>query len=313
MKSPVRSMGPLAILIAIASAQGCTDNSGLADLGTGGKNGMGGTTAETSDGGEMGTNAGNAGNIMGTGGALANAGGTASKTGGTNGATGGTAAGGKTASGGSGGKAASGGGGGKAASGGTGGKTASGGSGGTVVSGGTGGIAFTMCQPGVQCSANAMCAGLCQVSTGLSGSRDCSCVDSELECGQCRAAACAPGVSCQGFPTSGYATAGTTVDNCAGMTHQTDCCGARKVFGINHGERAKLCIAEAVVCVPQYMQNASCSDTAITTDTGETSTRIDRVRVRCNPAVLGSCECQTFVCNSEVCRDSSRPIGSCGG
>lgn len=299
MKSPVRSMGPLAILIAISSAQGCTDNSGLADLGAGGSNGIGGTG--TSDGGDMGTNAGN---TMGTGGALANAGGTASKTGGTNGATGGTAAGGKTASGGSGGKAASGGGGGKAASGGT---------GGTVTNGGQGGIAFTMCQPGVQCSANAMCAGLCQVSTGLSGSRDCSCVDNELECGQCQAAACAPGVSCQGFPTSGYATGGTTVDNCAGMTHQTDCCGARKVFGINHGERAKLCIAEAVVCVPQYMQNASCSDTTITTDTGETSTRIDRVRVRCNPAVLGSCECQTFVCNSEICRVSSQPIGSCGG
>src|SRR5262245_47424657 len=46
---------------------------------------------------------------------------------------------------------------------------------------------------------------------------------------------CGAGVECAGFPTSGYPTNASSVDNCVGMTHQTDCCGARRVFGINHG------------------------------------------------------------------------------
>jgi hypothetical protein len=310
LKSLVRSVAPLAVLLAISGAQGCSDNSGLVDVGNGGNSGTGGTSAGTSDGG-----------AMGTGGATANTGGTVSATGGTNASTGGIGVGGTPATGGVGGTPATGGVGGTPATGGVGGTAATGGAGGTPATGGVGGtpatggqggIGFAMCQPGAQCSASAMCTGICQVSQGLSGSRDCTCVNGKLLCGQCQAAACTPGLSCQGFPTNGYATNGATVDNCAGMTHQTDCCGARKVFGINHGERTKLCAAEAI-CRTQYMQNASCTNTTITADTGDTSNKIDNIRVRCNPAVLGSCECQTFVCNSDACRPGSRPVGSCGG
>lgn len=123
---------------------------------------------------------------------------------------------------------------------------------------------------------------------------------------------CSPGVMCLGFPTSGFPTDASAVDYCAGHTHQTDCCGARRVFGINHGARTTLCPAETA-CRTQYMTPAGCTDTTITADTGETTMVPDQVRVRCDPASpSGTCQCQTFVCMTDACRATSRPIGTCG-
>jgi hypothetical protein len=122
---------------------------------------------------------------------------------------------------------------------------------------------------------------------------------------------CSPGNECTGFPTSGYPTNATAVTNCAGMTHQTDCCGARRVFGINHGARTTLCPAETT-CRAQYPAQATCGTTTITTDTGETTTIIDNVRVRCVNPSGGTCTCETFVCTTDACRATSDPIGTCG-
>jgi hypothetical protein len=94
------------------------------------------------------------------------------------------------------------------------------------------------------------------------------------------------------------------------MSHQTDCCGARRIFGINHGSRTTLCPAE-VTCRAQYPA-ANCSSNTITTDTGETTTILDQVRVRCVNADGGTCTCETFVCTTDACRATSGAIGSCG-
>ncbi len=124
--------------------------------------------------------------------------------------------------------------------------------------------------------------------------------------------ACAPGVSCVGFPTTGFPTNASAVANCAGMVHRTDCCGARRVIGINHGSRTTLCPAEAA-CVAQYPSPANCTNNVITTDTGETTMNLDQVRVRCVDMSGGTCTCQTFVCMTDACRTTSVVIGSCGG
>jgi hypothetical protein len=122
---------------------------------------------------------------------------------------------------------------------------------------------------------------------------------------------CSAGNECTGFPTTGYPTNATAVANCAGMTHQTDCCGARRIFGINHGARTTLCPAETT-CKAQYPAQATCSNTTITTDTGQTTTMIDQVRVRCVNPSAGTCTCETFVCTDAACLATSGPVGSCG-
>ncbi len=172
---------------------------------------------------------------------------------------------------------------------GEGGASAMGGSGGTGVGGAAGGDAAANSAGGSDASAN-------------------SAPDSSfLPEG---AVTCGPGAECTGFPTSGFPRDATAVSNCAGMSHRTDCCGALRVFGINHGSRTTLCPAETT-CRAQYPA-PSCTSNTITTDTGETTTTLDQVRVRCTDPNGGTCTCQTFVCTTDACRASSVAVGSCG-
>lgn len=122
--------------------------------------------------------------------------------------------------------------------------------------------------------------------------------------------ACLAAGACSGFPSS-FINDATAVANCAGATHQINCCGARRVFGINHGERTTFCPAEAT-CRSAYPATPGCSDATLTTDTGETTTDPNAVRVRCVNPSGGKCTCQTFVCADATCMATSVPTGSCG-
>jgi hypothetical protein len=125
--------------------------------------------------------------------------------------------------------------------------------------------------------------------------------------------ACAK-VECSGFAAALTAAPrdANAIANCATQVHELDCCGARAVYGINHGARTTLCPAEAS-CTAQYATPATCTDASITTDTGETTTDISNVKLRCVPISGGSnCKCETFVCATNTCAASPGVEGGCG-
>jgi hypothetical protein len=134
--------------------------------------------------------------------------------------------------------------------------------------------------------------------------------------GACTAA----GVECAGYAAA-LATAArnaTSVDNCVIQLHQSDCCGAMHAYGINHGSRSDLCTAETA-CVAMYPTPAGCSDSTITTDTGETTSTMADVKVRavdgmpCSFDPTQTCyRCETFVCNTGSCRTAPGIMGGCG-
>jgi len=118
------------------------------------------------------------------------------------------------------------------------------------------------------------------------------------------------GVECAGFPAS-FVRGCTVDDNCVGEVHQTDCCGARSVLGMNHSEVSTFCTAEAT-CRASY-PTSSCSSTAIMTDTGM-APALDNTAVHCVGASSGALgTCTTFVCNvtGGVTCPAARRIGTC--
>jgi hypothetical protein len=125
---------------------------------------------------------------------------------------------------------------------------------------------------------------------------------------------CAAGVECTSFAAVLAAAPRDASDiaNCAAQVHQLDCCGARAVYGINHGARTTLCPAETA-CVAQYASPAGCTSTTITADSGETTTSMADVRLRC-VAQDGSanCRCETFVCTAGACLSAPGVTGGCG-
>jgi hypothetical protein len=132
-------------------------------------------------------------------------------------------------------------------------------------------------------------------------------------------AVCMPGVECSGYDTALEAapTGATSLDNCVVQMHQLDCCGAMAAYGVNHAARTTLCPAEAS-CDAQYPA-ATCTDSSIVTDTGDTTNRMTDVRLRLvdpapcpfNPA-LTCYTCETFVCRSDTCRSAPGISGGCG-
>ncbi len=96
------------------------------------------------------------------------------------------------------------------------------------------------------------------------------------------------------------------IGNCAIQLHQADCCGAVRAYGINHGARTTLCPAEAT-CVATYPASPGCTDSTITTDTEETTSDMNEVKLRW---VEGTCE--TFVCTTAGCMDAPGIEGGCG-
>ena len=131
---------------------------------------------------------------------------------------------------------------------------------------------------------------------------------------------CGPGVECRNYPAALEAAArdATNLDSCVIQLHQSDCCGATDANGINHDARTELCAAERI-CDAMYPTPTSCTDDVITTDTGETTTVRNNVRLRIvdptpcafDPAV--TCyTCETFVCTSDACRTAPTIAGGCG-
>jgi hypothetical protein len=127
------------------------------------------------------------------------------------------------------------------------------------------------------------------------------------------------GPACAGTECSGWASAvsaasslrgaaGSSADqalsNCVIQLHQSDCCGARRAYGFNHAARTQLCTAESA-CTMTYPASPGCTNTTITTDTGETTTDPSQVRLRVvNPmsCSFGTCyTCETFVCAGGAC------------
>jgi hypothetical protein len=130
---------------------------------------------------------------------------------------------------------------------------------------------------------------------------------------------CMPGVECRGYDTTlaMAPTGSTSLGNCVIQMHRLDCCGAQAAYGVNHGARTTLCPAEQS-CVMQYPP-ATCSDTSIVTDTGETTNNPNDVRLRivdpapCSFNPSATCyTCETFVCRSDTCRTAPGISGGCG-
>ncbi len=133
-------------------------------------------------------------------------------------------------------------------------------------------------------------------------------------------AACTAGVECSNYAAvlATQPRGATSLANCVVQLHQSDCCGATRAYGINHGARTELCPAETA-CVASYPSPASCTDNTITTDTGETTTMMSNVKIRIvNPAPCGfdpsmTCyTCETFVCTNNSCRSAPGIAGGCG-
>jgi hypothetical protein len=127
------------------------------------------------------------------------------------------------------------------------------------------------------------------------------------------------GPTCAGMDCRGWASAlsaasslrgaaGASADqalmNCVVQLHQSDCCGARRAYGFNHAARTQLCTAESS-CAMTYPRMPGCTNSTITTDTGETTTNPNDVRLRVvNPmsCAFGTCyTCETFVCKGGAC------------
>ncbi len=134
---------------------------------------------------------------------------------------------------------------------------------------------------------------------------------------------CVAGDECIGYsdvlarsPTGAAgSTPGAALMNCVIQMHQLDCCGARAAYGVNHGARPGLCSAERS-CTAMYPTPAPCSDNTIVTDTGETTTNPNDVRIRVvdpQSCSFGTCyTCETFVCMSDTCRSLPGISGGCG-
>jgi len=123
---------------------------------------------------------------------------------------------------------------------------------------------------------------------------------------------CRSGVECTGFPTT-FVRGCTNDDSCVGEIHQTDCCGALRVMGMNHSEASTFCPAERTGCRPQYPTPPVCTSDRVVTDTGNTGS-LDNVAARCADINQGVGTCTTYVCGTSgapAC-PSARHIGSCG-
>lgn len=124
--------------------------------------------------------------------------------------------------------------------------------------------------------------------------------------------ACVRGVECTGFPTA-WVRGCTNDDSCVGEVHQTDCCGALRVMGMNHSEASTFCPAERTDCRSQYPTPAGCTSDRVVTDTGNTGS-LDNVATRCADITQGVGTCTTYVCGTAgapAC-PSTRHIGNCG-
>jgi hypothetical protein len=114
------------------------------------------------------------------------------------------------------------------------------------------------------------------------------------------------GTTSSGGGSNGAAgsSAAQALQNCVIQLHQSDCCGARRAYGFNHAARTQLCAAESA-CTATYPTSPGCTDATITTDTGETTTDPNQVRLRVvNPmsCTYGTCyACETFVCTGGSC------------
>lgn len=134
------------------------------------------------------------------------------------------------------------------------------------------------------------------------------------------AASCPAGVECGGYAAALAAAprGSTSLDNCVVQLHQTDCCGAMAAYGVNHAARTTLCPAEAS-CVATYPAMPGCSDTQITTDSGEVTNDMSDVRLRLvdptpcsfDPGIM-CYRCETFVCTRGTCRSEPGIAGGCG-
>jgi hypothetical protein len=90
------------------------------------------------------------------------------------------------------------------------------------------------------------------------------------------------------------------VANCVVQVHRSDCCGAMRAYGVNHGGRTALCTAETM-CRAMYPATPGCSSDVITVDGGGTTTNMSLVRVRgvpTTPCSAGACvRCETIICD----------------
>lgn len=123
---------------------------------------------------------------------------------------------------------------------------------------------------------------------------------------------CTRGVECTGFSTT-WVRGCTNDDSCVGEVHQTDCCGALRVMGMNHSEAGTFCPAEQNDCRPQYPTPPSCNSDRVVTDTGNTGS-LDNVATRCADINGGVGTCTTYVCGTSgrpAC-PATRRIGTCG-
>lgn len=127
---------------------------------------------------------------------------------------------------------------------------------------------------------------------------------------------CVAGVECTGFPTT-FERGCTNDVSCVGEVHQTDCCGALRVMGMNHSEASTFCPAEngATGCRPQYPDPGNCTSDSVVTDTGTTNS-LDNVATQCADidTQTGIGTCTTFVCgtSSTPACPANRDIGTCG-
>ena len=135
---------------------------------------------------------------------------------------------------------------------------------------------------------------------------------------------CLPGVECTNWAaaiaSADRGAAGGTVDaaraNCVVQLHRTDCCGAARAYGVNHGSRTQLCMAEST-CRSMYPSSPGCTSATIVTDTGETTTDASLVRVRAvrpTSCTFGTCyDCETFLCTEASCAGfGGITAGQCG-
>jgi hypothetical protein len=124
--------------------------------------------------------------------------------------------------------------------------------------------------------------------------------------------ACVRGVECTGFPTT-FVRGCTNDDSCVGEIHQTDCCGALRVMGMNHSEASTFCPAERTACRSQYPTPPGCTSDRVVTDTGNTGS-VDNVATRCADINQGVGTCTTYVCGTagQPACPSVRHIGTCG-
>ncbi len=122
--------------------------------------------------------------------------------------------------------------------------------------------------------------------------------------GAAGATSCA-GSECAGFSTS-WVRGCTNDQSCVGELHQIDCCGAIRAMGMNHSQAGTFCAAEygssgVTSCRASYPASPGCSSNVITTDTGDTTTDLNKVGTKCMNITGGVGTCTTFVCGQGTC------------